>query len=233
MCTGCGKCADVCPNEARRLAGRYMSADEVMKEIIRDIRFYDNSGGGITLSGGEPTAQPEFALTILKKCKEAGLHTTLDTCGYAPWDVLDGLMKHTDLVLYDIKCVNLRKHMNATGVSNRNILKNAKLIASSKPMRVRVPLIPEFNDLSEEMRAIAHFVKTELGSIDLDLLPYNKMGESKYEQLDRAYVQLKDKGEEHTQTLQDIVDVVLQGLSSANMSTENEEYPGKEVHHKS
>lgn len=210
-CIGCGKCAEVCLSQARRLVGIYMTKDEVMQEVLKDVKFYENSEGGITLSGGEPAAQPEFALSILRSCKEAGLHTLLDTCGYAPWSTMKRLLRYTDLVFYDIKTIDPRKHREATGRSNRLILENAKRIAHYKPTRVRVPLIPNFNDSPEDIRRIARFVKEEMDSIDMDLLSYNKLGEGKYERLDRLCVPAETQTEEYTNHLETIVNLELKG----------------------
>lgn len=203
-CTGCGKCVDVCTNEARRLIGKHMTVDEVMCELLKDVRFYENSGGGITLSGGEPTAQPNFALAILKRCKEARIHTTLDTCGYAPWPVMEELLEYTDLVLYDIKHMNQTRHREGTGITNRLILNNARRIHKQRPMRVRVPLIHGFNDRFHDVKAIAQFVRRELGSVQIDLLPYNRMGEVKYERLDRRRVSLESSEDEYVQACEAI-----------------------------
>jgi pyruvate formate lyase activating enzyme len=200
-CIGCGECVGVCPNEARKLMGRSMTVDKVMQEVVKDSKFYEDSGGGVTLSGGEPTAQPQFALAVLRNCKEAGLHTTLETCGYVSWQTMDKLLEYTDLVLYDVKCLDAKKHYAATGRSNAIILQNIKRIAGYKPIRVRVPMIPGFNDSSHEVRAIANFVKKELGSIEIELLSYNKLGESKCNLLDRDPVHLEDRGDEHMEKL--------------------------------
>jgi pyruvate formate lyase activating enzyme len=205
-CIGCAKCVEICPNEARALVGRYMTVDEVMEEVIRDRKFYDNSGGGVTLSGGEPAAQPEFALSILRNCKEEGLHTVLDTCGCTTWTTIKDLLKYTDLVLYDIKCLEPKKHCIATGKSNNLILKNAREIAKRKAMRVRVPLIPGFNDSSEQIITIAKFVATELGSVHIDLLPYNNWGEGKYERLGRRSIHLEKQTEEYLENLNKVLD---------------------------
>jgi pyruvate formate lyase activating enzyme len=167
--------------------------------------FYKNSGGGITLSGGEVTAQSEFALAVLKRCKEAGLHTVLDTCGYARWPVLEELLRYTDLVLYDIKCIGVEKHRQATGRSNRIILENARRIARIKPMRVRVPLVTGFNDSIREVRAIRRFTETELGSSDIDLHAYNRMGETKYEWLDRRCTHLRTIAQRRMEALEAVV----------------------------
>jgi pyruvate formate lyase activating enzyme len=200
-CIGCGECVGVCPNEARKLMGRSMTVDKVMQEVVKDSKFYEDSGGGVTLSGGEPTAQPQFALAVLRNCKKAGLHTTLETCGYVSWQTMDKLLEYTDLVLYDVKCLDAKKHYAATGRPNAIILRNIKMIAGYKPIRVRVPMIPGFNDSSHEVRAIANFVKKELGSIEIELLSYNKLGESKCNLLDRDPVHLEDRGDEHMEKL--------------------------------
>ncbi len=206
VCTGCGKCVEACPNRARRLVGKSMTTEEVMREVLRDVKFYNNAGGGVTLSGGEPTAQPAFAVSILKSSKESGLHTAIETCGYTRWSTMEKLLEYTDLVLYDIKHLDLAKHRTGTGKPNNPfILENAKKIASLKPMRVRVPLIPGFNDSSEDIRAIISFVKKELGSVEIDLLPYNYLAEGKYDMLDVPYVRLQAKDEAYVQGLRDIV----------------------------
>lgn len=185
--------------------GRYITVDEVVAQVLRDVKFYENSGGGITLSGGEPTAQPHFAISILEKCKEAGMHTTLDTCGHVSWPIMEKLLSYTDLVLYDIKHLDRSKHLEATGKDNRLILRNAVRIARLKPIRVRVPVIPRFNDSLEEVRGIARFAKKELGSTDIDLLEYNKLGEGKYELLERSHSPLQSKGDRHIQAMESIV----------------------------
>jgi pyruvate formate lyase activating enzyme len=205
VCNGCGKCVEVCPNEARKLVGRCITVDEIMHPVLRDVKFYENSGGGVTLSGGEPTAQSRFALSILQKCKERGLHTVLDTCGCAPWSMMKKLLDYVDLVLYDIKHMDPQKHYEATGKDNRLILRNVMRIGDHKPLRIRVPLIPEFNDGPEEIRTIARFVKKELNSVPIDLLPYNKLGENKYDLLDKDYSPLQSQEDSYIQVLQAIV----------------------------
>jgi len=208
-CIGCGKCVEVCPNEARRITGRYMTTDEVVSEVMKDVKFYRKSGGGVTLSGGEPLFQPEFALEILQKCKSMGLHTVLETCGLAPWSTMEKLLAYVDYVLYDIKHLDTRKHRKGTKRSNELILENAKMVSVCKPMKVRIPLIPAFNDSPDDIRAIARFVKSELDSAEMELLAYNKMGESKYERLGRKPVPLGLQDEQHMQSLRDIVSLDL------------------------
>ena len=205
ICRGCGKCIDVCPQETRKLVGRSMTVDEVMGPILKDVKFYENSGGGVTLSGGEPTAQLHFSLALLRRCKELGLHTALETCGYVSRTNLEKLLEYTDFFLYDIKHLHGGKYLEGTGENNVRILENARRIAQVRPMIVRVPLIPDFNDSPEEIRAIARFVKKELGSIKVELLPYNRLGEGKYERLDRRCISKESREEDYLRVLEDIV----------------------------
>lgn len=204
-CQGCGKCTEICPNEARRLVGKEVTVAEVMQEVLRDKKFYENSGGGITLSGGEPMAQLEFTLALLKTSKKEGLHTAIETCGLAPWSSLKKVLVYTDLVLYDLKHIDPAKHHEATGAPNELILENARRITRIKPMRIRVPLIPEFNDSLESIQATARFVRSELNNAPIDLLPYNKLGESKYSRLERETVRLEVQKEEVVQELETII----------------------------
>jgi pyruvate formate lyase activating enzyme len=187
LCTGIGKCAEVCPHEARNLMGRRVSAGEVFKEVVADEIFYQRSGGGVTLSGGEPLAQPEFATGLLELCREAAIHTTLDTCGYAPWETVRRVMEFVDLVLYDFKHMDPMEHQRLTGVSNERIMKNATRICRdlAVPMWARVPVIPGYNDAPENLVATARFIAADLGdSIKVHLLPYHRLGETKYERME-------------------------------------------------
>ncbi|MBI2907608.1 MAG: glycyl-radical enzyme activating protein [Chloroflexi bacterium] len=205
ICDGCGQCVKVCPNEARRLVGKYLSVAEIMHEVMKDRKFYENSGGGMTLSGGEPTAQPKFCYALLREAKRQGLHTALDTCGCVRWATLEKILSYVDLVLFDIKHLVAAKHREATGRSNALILENAKKVARLKAMRIRVPLIPGFNDSVEDIGATARFVRSELGPVEIDLLPYNKMGEVKFERLDRPCVPNQAQGPDQVQALRDLV----------------------------
>jgi len=188
LCKGIGRCAEVCPNEARNLIGRYVTAGEVFKEVKADEIFYLRSGGGVTLSGGEPLAQPEFAIALLKLCKDAGINTALDTSGYARWETLKRVLEYVDLVLYDFKHMDPVEHKKCTGVSNDLILDNARKIHHelSITILVRVPIIPGYNDSVENIEATARFIAKELDkSIKVHLLPYHRLGEVKYERLER------------------------------------------------
>ncbi len=183
-CTGCGACAEVCPSGARVLCGRELSVDEVMAEVVSDKAFYDNSGGGVTVSGGEPLAQPAFACEIFRSCRAESIHTVLDTTGYAEWEVLAEVASHADLVLYDLKCADPQKHRELTGVSNEVILENARRLArTDKAMIVRIPVIPGYTDSPENIRDIGKFVSSLGDSVkSVELLPYNRLAEAKYHQ---------------------------------------------------
>lgn len=203
-CAGCGECVDVCPNQSRRLAGREATVDEVIEEVLRDRKFYESSGGGVTLSGGEPSRQADFSLEILRRSKEEGLHTALDTCGAASWKTMETLLEYTDLVLYDIKCLDSSAHRKATGKPNKSILENLRKIAGSRETWIRIPLVPGFNDSEEEVRAILAFVKGELGPTRIDLHRYNPLGEEKYARLDRKCTPLAPQPEEYIKKLRQI-----------------------------
>jgi pyruvate formate lyase activating enzyme len=191
ICTGHAKCVEVCPNEARSLVGKYVSVDEVFKEVMKDRAFYKRSGGGITISGGESTSQPDFVTDLLAKCQEAAIHTAIETCGCVGWEILENVVRHTDLVLYDLKLIDSAEHVKYTGVSNNQILDNARRLSKAYaklPMVVRVPIIPGYTDSIKNIEGIAKFVSTELGdSARFELLNYNPLGETKYERLGRQY----------------------------------------------
>jgi pyruvate formate lyase activating enzyme len=207
LCRGAGKCAEVCPNEARNLMGRYVTAREVFERVAADAIFYHRSGGGVTLSGGEPLAQPEFAISLLKLCREAAIHTTLDTCGYGGWETLRRVLEYVDLVLYDLKHMDPAEHQKHTGVSNDLILENAKKIhALSIPMLARVPLIPGYNDTAENIAATAHFIVHELDSINVHLLPYHRLGETKYARMERPTesISVQPPGDEYMEKIKEV-----------------------------
>lgn len=187
LCRGAGKCVEVCPNEARNLMGRYVTAGEVFEEVAADDIFYQRSGGGVTLSGGEPLSQPEFATAVLRLSREASIHTALDTCGHAPWETMRQVLEYVDLVLYDFKHMDPTEHDRYTGVSNEMMLENAKRIHRlAIPMLARVPVIPGYNDAAENLVATARFIATELGdSTTVHLLPYHRLGETKYERMEQ------------------------------------------------
>ncbi len=182
-CEACGLCVEACVAEARQLAGRSVSVAETLAEIERDVVFFDESGGGVTLSGGEPLAQPEFAGALLAACRARGIHTALDTCGMAPVDVLLRVAARADLVLFDLKAMQGGLHVQYTGAPNTAILENLEaLAAAGRSVIVRYPLIPGVNDGAGELRAMAEFLRP-LGLRRVDLLPYHRMGIDKYRRL--------------------------------------------------
>ena len=188
LCTLCGECVEVCYAEALVMEGREVTVEEVMVELRKDIPFYENSKGGITLSGGEPTLQHEFILALLKQCKAEGLHTTLDTAGQTPWPILKKLLPYVDLFLYDLKQIDNDKHKKYTGVSNRLILENLKKLgASGVPIEIRMPIIPGLNDARAEIEGAAEFLSRVSGIKRVQMLPYHKLGEAKHTRLGHAY----------------------------------------------
>ena len=208
-CNSCGKCVEVCTPRALKIFGTEMSVEEAFAEVKRDELFYRNSGGGVTVSGGEPLLQPEFSLELLKRCQEAGLHTTLDTCGYVPPQTLNRLLPYIDLVLYDIKHMDTSVHEKFTGVPNEVILTNAKLVADNGiPVIVRIPLIPGFSDSEGDIEKIATFVSGLNGIGQTDILPYHRWGVGKYDMLDRHYElnELRSPSTEEVEKMKEIVE---------------------------
>ncbi|MFC1925502.1 glycyl-radical enzyme activating protein [Chloroflexota bacterium] len=186
-CQACGKCEEVCLNGARRITGKLMNVDEVMEIAMKDRAYYRKSGGGVTASGGEPTSQPAFLSELFQKCQRQGLHTTLDTCGYVDWDTLEPILDYVDLALYDIKSIDKKIHKKLTGVDNKVVLNNARQIVNKGvPLIIRVPLVPDCNASPENIHDIAQFA-LELGGIEVNLLPYHKFGQGKYEALGLNY----------------------------------------------
>ncbi len=181
-CDLCFQCVDACPTKALSKVGEYMTVAEVMAEIERDELFYHRSGGGVTVSGGEPLLQWQFVSRLLEACKQRHLHTALDTCGYAQWPVLEKVIEHVDLVLYDIKHMDPELHKKATGKSNQRILHNLRLIPRRKKIWLRLPLIPGFNDTTENITGLSRLGR-EIGVEKVSILPYHRLAEEKYRQL--------------------------------------------------
>lgn len=187
FCENCGSCSHVCYAEARLIRGRQMSAESVVEEVLRDEAFYRKSGGGVTVGGGEPLAQADFAAAILNKCMEKGLRTAVESAGHVPWSQMKKVLPFTDLFLYDVKHMNPEKHRDNIGTDNHLILANLRrLVERRKRVVVCVPLIPGFNDTPAEVAAIARFAAS-LGIANINLLPYHRFGEGKYRLLGRPY----------------------------------------------
>ena len=191
-CEFCGKCEILCPNDARKVCGKEYTPEEVLKEVIKDKTFYETSNGGVTFSGGECMLQADFLCETLKLCKENGIHTAIDTAGCVSWEHFEKIMPYADMFLYDVKCFDEQKHKEYTGVSNKLILENLKKISdtTNKEIIIRIPVIHGVNDDEKEMGMIAEFLKG-IRYTSVDLLPYHKMGEHKYDALDMAYTEFE------------------------------------------
>lgn len=190
-CIGCNKCVDVCLYNALSVVGEEKSISELLEIIEEDRLFYDMSGGGMTLGGGECTAQPEAAASLLTACQQAGIHTAIETSGYCSPDKLLQIAESTDLFLFDIKHMDPEKHLFWTGVNNEIILDNLEMLLNKGyNVQIRMPLLKDVNDQYENIQAVIDFLKPYRDYPNfkgIDLLPYHKLGVNKYEQVDRPY----------------------------------------------
>lgn len=187
-CTNCGKCVDVCITQALKLYGNEMSVDKVFQEVAKDKLFYKKSGGGVTASGGEPLSQPEFVASLFKQCQETGIHTCLDTCGYATASSWEKVLPYTSLVLFDLKIIEPSKHLAVTSKSNEKILQGLLLVINAEvPFIIRIPIIPSVNNSKENINGIARYLIGLNVRSEINLLPYHRFGQDKYAMLDREY----------------------------------------------
>jgi pyruvate formate lyase activating enzyme len=188
-CDGCGACAPVCPAKALEVLGTERSVEEVSAEVLRDRPFYDQSGGGVTLSGGDPLFQFDFAQALLTQFKANGLHTALDTAGYASLQQFQALVDHSDLILLDLKLMAPTQHRACTGIPVEPILRNAKWLGTQpKAVWIRTPIIPGFTDSADNVAAIAAFIGKHLPTVERwDLLGFNKLCLAKWQRLDMPY----------------------------------------------
>lgn len=209
-CIQCGECTQVCPTQALEMKGKRISVSEVMRELQKEENLFRRSGGGITLSGGEPLAQPVFARELLKACKEKGWHTAIETTGFTTKEVIEDVFPWIDLALTDIKAINPTLHEQNTGVNNSRILENLLRISFITKVIVRIPVIPGVNDNEEEIRSIADFARLMSGVDTIHLLPYHTFGENKYTLLGRIYPMgnAKSHSEEKMQNLKKIVEAM-------------------------
>lgn len=186
-CILCGACTEVCPSEALELIGNKMTTDEVIKEIEKDRVFYEESGGGVTFSGGEPLLQIDFLDSLLTASKEKGIHTALDTSGYGPWENFERIIDKVDLTLFDIKHMDNEKHKKYVGVSNETILNNlGKLVQRGNRIWVRIPIIPSINDDELNIQRTCDLILS-LGIADVFILPYHNIAMDKYKRLNMKY----------------------------------------------
>lgn len=186
-CILCGKCIEKCPAIAREIIGEKLTAEEVIKEIEKDLVFYEESGGGVTFSGGEPLGQSEFLEGLLNGCREKKIHTAVDTSGYISWEILNKMIPKVDLFLYDLKLMDNERHKKYTGVSNELILENLKKLSSAhNNIFVRFPVIPGINDDYQNIRKLGEFLSS-LEITQVNLLSYHYIGKDKYRRLGSAY----------------------------------------------
>ncbi|HUT81124.1 MAG TPA: glycyl-radical enzyme activating protein [Candidatus Bathyarchaeia archaeon] len=191
ICTICLKCADECPSGSLKIFGSMWNLDALYNEIDKDRIYYERSGGGITISGGEPMLQTDFVLALLKKCKEGNIHTAVDTCGYTTKTNLEKLFPFVNLFLYDLKEINDEKHKQFTGISNKIILENCiwlvkKVREDRKAIWIRTPLIPNYTATDENIIGLANFIIKELDNLvdRWDLLAFNNLAQDKYDRMD-------------------------------------------------
>jgi pyruvate formate lyase activating enzyme len=184
-CVACGQCVDNCPSGALSVKGTWLSASSVVAKAARLKPFFDHSGGGVTLTGGEVTSQVEFAAAVMAGCQSHGIHTAIETCGACSWPCLERLLAHTDLVLYDLKLLDESQHRHWTGATNRQILANARRLAAHG-IQIRIPLIPGITDTEDNLRSLFGFMR-DAGLGRVALLPYNPSAGAKYEWLGLAY----------------------------------------------
>ena len=186
-CVNCGDCADACLNGALVKYGDMMTAREVFKKVRRDKMFYDSSGGGVTVSGGEPMTQADFVAELFKLCRDDGIHTCIETCGYAKSEGYHKVIPYTDLFYFDLKIMEPELHKKYTGCDNSLIHENARIVADSGvPVLFRQPLIPTVNDTEDNIMRTAEFMKS-IGKTDLQLMPYHRAGKTKYDALNMEY----------------------------------------------
>lgn len=189
VCTHCAACVEQCPAEAMQLFGKTMRLAEVMEEILRDEAFYRTSGGGVTFSGGEALLHADFVSELARQCRGRGIHTCMETSGYAAWKQFAKLLPYIDCFLYDIKQTNAALHRQYTGRDNAQILKNLEQLAQSgASVTVRLPVIPGCNDQMENFQSIVQFLRERAPAIrQVDLLPYHRLGRGKYDRLQIPY----------------------------------------------
>ncbi|MCK9638335.1 MAG: glycyl-radical enzyme activating protein [Prolixibacteraceae bacterium] len=209
LCQLCGACAAVCPTKASELSGNLMTVEQIMTEIEKERIFFEQSGGGVTFSGGEPMLHTDFLVRLLDECRERRIHTTVDTAGLVNKDILLEVAKRTDLFLYDLKLMDSDRHRQWTGAANGKIQENLKILAESGAcINVRIPLIGGVNDDEGNITETARFIASLPGKkIAVNLLPYHKIAQTKYQKLGRgeAFVSLEEPTQERQQEAMDIL----------------------------
>ena len=190
VCTVCGRCVDTCVYGARERVGQQMSVVDLMRIIRRDRRFYDHSGGGVTVSGGEPLLQCRFVSELLRACKAKGIHTAIETCGCVDWDCIASVVPALDLVFFDLKHVDGPLHHELTGMSNEHILENLTRLAAEiadTELVIRIPFVPGCNGDEASMTRIFEWLADRRGIRQVEIMPYHRLGTAKYEGIGRPY----------------------------------------------
>jgi len=188
LCNSCGKCTQACYSEAIKLLGQPMSVDDLLEEAKKDLIIYKHSGGGVTLSGGEPLLHPDFTGRLVSALKEDGISVGVDTCGQVPWSSIEPVLPYVDFFLWDIKHMDLEQHRKITGSPNNIILSNARAVSERNiPIYIRIPIIPNYNDSEENIRATSEFASNLSSVVEVDLLPLHHLGKARYDSLHRAY----------------------------------------------
>ena len=193
-CRHCGSCARVCPSSSKTLVGEAKTVDQIVKMIRRDSAFYESSGGGVTMGGGEILTQPEFVINVLRQCREIGINTAVETSAFGTWEDLRRIIEYTDTAFIDLKAIDRELHRELTGVYNECILKNIRKAdqyfaqyPSGRQLIIRIPVIPGMNDREENREQSAAFLGGLQGYARVELLPFHNFGESKYKKLDKEY----------------------------------------------
>lgn len=209
LCTNCGRCIDVCPSMALSLFGKEMTVEQVLEEVEQDNAFYRESGGGISLSGGDCLCQPRFSAALLEEAQRGGMNTAIETASNVPWKAMEMVLPHVDTVFHDLKLMDPVRHRKWTGVDNSRILSNLEKAYETfkdKRFKARSPIIPGVNDTEDHVEAVLKFILPHENVISYELLPYHRLGETKYGFLGRIYG-LKDFKPTETETMER-----LQGL---------------------
>jgi len=217
-CADCLRCADACPADAVKVWGKPMTVEALMEVIRKDRHYFEKTGGGVTVSGGESMAQWEFTAALLKACRAEGIHTCVESALFCPPEHMEAVLAHADLMIADIKHMDSAVHEKLTGVGNERILENLRIAAKKGiPMVIRTPVVMGFNDSEDNILAIGRFIKEQLGGavIQYQLLPYRKMGTEKYEALGVAYPMgdyVPPERSEWEQRLRDLCDLLTETL---------------------
>lgn len=188
LCNNCGKCSEVCYAEAVKILGKFITMRELLAEVIKDQVIFKHSHGGVTLSGGEPLLDLEFNRMLLRSFKEENINVGIDTCGHVPLSHIEQIISHIDFFLWDIKHMDPEKHLELTGVSNEQILKNLCFVSDrGVPVYIRMPIIPSYNDSEENIRATCDFVRSLKSVIEVNIIPLHHLGKARYISLNRPY----------------------------------------------